>query len=339
MKMKRKIYRTAAQFRIKPTHIKRIQNGVYKVATKKGRKYCLKQIRCSTPHLKWIDRSLRRLTRRGFKRFAWRHPHTASGKKLFIKYSKNIHPFILTPWIRGRWPSPTSLRDMAKCGKTLAKFHRCGRKLPKVKSSARFNMIGHWPNIFQECLDRLQSRVAKAERRDGTGLDSFLQKNGSEMIHYAKESIRMLQESKYEKACRKARKKCTLCHGDGGPTNFIKTSKGLYLIDFETLRCDLRAYDLYRVIYNSCKDHDWNVEIAEAILAGYHSVSKLKKTDIDLLNAWLRFPYRMSRSIDKYDKSSSVQKEIIFSDIKGYLRECRRITVFLQQLDRKGKYR
>lgn len=338
MKANRKLFRTANRFGIDAKHIKRIQNGVYHLTTKDGQQYCIKKIRCSVVSLKWIDRTLQKLMKNGYNQISWRKPNTVEGKKLFIKTSKFKRPYVLAPWISGRWPSPTSLQDMVKCGEVLAKFHLSGQKLPKYKSGA-VNMVGEWPKLFRGYLDRLQLKAAKAERNGhGTDLDSFLQTNGSEIIQYAKEGIQILQSSDYKRVCLEARKSCTLCHGDGGPTNFIQTAKGMYLIDFETLRYDLRAYDLFRVIYNSCKDHDWKVEIAEAILDGYHSVSKLTQTDIDLLSAWLRFPRKICKALDSYGRLNRRQKAVRLSNIKQYFQEDRRITVFLQQLNAKGKY-
>src|SRR5690606_8894417 len=104
-----------------------------------------------------------------------------------------------------------------------------------------------------------------------------------------------------------------LCHGDGGPTNFIMNAKGTYLIDFETLRLDLRSYDLYRVIHNSCKDHRWDFEIARAILDGYQSVSKLNETDFRLLKVWTYFPREVFKLLSRYDRSrnrTDIEKEL-----------------------------
>ncbi|WP_237712515.1 hypothetical protein [Paenibacillus elgii] len=105
-------------------------------------------------------------------------------------------------------------------------------------------------------------------------------------------------------------------------------AKGTYLLDFETLHVDLRAYDLYRVIYNSCKDHQWDFKIAEAILNGYRQVAKLSKTDYKLIRIWLRFPLSTYLVLSPFKRFPLTEKWLQWA-----LSSERRIGPFLQKLD------
>jgi CotS family spore coat protein len=315
----------AEKFGIKVKQIKFVQSGVYRITSTKHKQYCLKHMSYSAARLRWIDRSLQKIARNGFPLIAWRRPNTNAGQMQFVKLSKPFSYYVLAPWLSGRWPSPTSLKDMYNCGEVLAKFHKSSKNFPKIKSGA-LNMIGKWPSIFYGYLILLETKVKNAQvNRYGKSLNNFLITNGDEIIQRANEAIQILNMSAYKQACGKGNVQSVLCHGDGGPTNFIITSQGTYLIDFETLRYDLRAYDLFRVIYNSCKDLQWKFSIAEAILDGYQSESSLK--------AWLRFPRRTCRRLESYNQSSPTKKTAITKELNDFLIEDRMITSFLKKMD------
>jgi Ser/Thr protein kinase RdoA (MazF antagonist) len=84
----------------------------------------------------------------------------------------------------------------------------------------------------------------------------------------------------------------------------VLTKNGPAFIDLETLRVDLRVYDLFRLIRLAFKKNRWNPGIARAILNGYHSEAPLKPYEYDLLGVWFEFPYKVCKLLGKYDKSS-----------------------------------
>ncbi|WP_076120406.1 phosphotransferase [Paenibacillus odorifer] len=143
--------------------------------------------------------------------------------------------------------------------------------------------------------------------------------------------MRELRVGSYRSICRKTRP--TLCHGDFGLTNVIRTRKGHSLIDFETLRLDLRAYDLNRAIYNFCQCHNWNFSVAQSFLDGYRTIFKLKREDYEMLRVLLRFPRGICRLIDNYDKRTPKVKRKVELDFPRILSHERQRTAFLRKLD------
>ncbi|HEX7057188.1 MAG TPA: phosphotransferase [Bacilli bacterium] len=311
--------------------MKIVQKGVYRIVTPEGNEYCLKRMPYPPVQLRWIDKTLQQMRLTGAIRIGWRNPHEKSGKRLFVKWRRESPPFVLIPWLKGVWPSPHSNRQMKDCGTLLAKFHQAGKKI-KIATPGRQNMMGKWPSYLREEQNKLRNAVYKANRNGfHSPLDRLLQKHGSEILQMAGASIRALRNSNYKSLCRNTQ--ATLCHGDCGPTNLIRTGKGMYLIDFETLRLDLRAYDLYRLIFNSCKDHNWNFAIAKAILDGYQKVCKLNRSDFQLLKILLRFPRGMCKLIQHYDKKSPKEKLQVERDFPKVLAHERRRSAFLKKLD------
>jgi len=325
------VVKLAKQFGINVRKTKRIIKGVYRIEASNGKSFALKSMAYSSAQIRWMDNSLQGLRRAGFTQLSWRNPSDTEGKKLFVRSSGT--PYILTPWIQGRWPSPQSREDMRTCGVTLAHFHRTGLIAPSKNSV--MNMIGMWPaelHIKHKTLARHINLSRKSHHLND--LHSVLRAYGAELLDYSRQAQVILQKSLYSQECKKAEQLCHLCHGDGGPTNFILNPNGSFLIDFETLRIDLRAYDLYRVIYNSCKDHEWKYSIAQAILDGYHSISRLNATDLELTKAWLRFPRTTVLLLNKYHRSSSLEiKSWIAQQVPAALKSERRVTAFLKELD------
>ncbi|WP_256757723.1 phosphotransferase [Cohnella sp. WQ 127256] len=314
----------AERFGIKVRGIIKIRNGIYRVNTSKGKSYSLKRMSKRLSRLRWIDRVLLRVRNSG-PRLAWRNPQTSEGRKPYV-FSNKGDPYVLTRWISGRIPSPRSLSDMRSCGVALARFHVAGRAALKGKFAN--SMIGTWHSTFINRHRDLQRKIAKAKRNGySPPISRFLQQHGLEVLHYSNQARALLRNSGYRSYCNRALQTGVLTHGDGGPSNFILNAEGTHLIDFETLCVDLRAYDLYRVIFNSCKDYHWDFAIAKAILNGYRQVAKIRKTDYDLIQVWLRFPQTTCLVL-----SSSDRFPLNKSWLQWALASERRIGSFLQQL-------
>ncbi|GIP33361.1 hypothetical protein J2TS4_25710 [Paenibacillus sp. J2TS4] len=234
---------------------------------------------------------------------------------------------MLTPWISGRMPSPRSLSDMRACGVALGRFHSAGRAA--LQGKIAYSSIKTWHSTLQYRHRYLQKKIAQAKRYGfSQAINRLLQQHGSEILHYSNEAKAMLRNSKYRSYCHRAQQTGVLTHGDGGPSNFILNANGTYLIDFETLQVNLRAYDLYRVIYNSCKDHQWNFAIAKAILTGYRQVAKLRKPDYELIRVWLRFPFTTFLVLSPFDRFPLNKNWLQWA-----LESERKIGPFLQKLD------
>lgn len=321
-----------AQFGVRALRTTFVQKGVYRIVLANRRSYCLKRMPCSLSRMRWIDKTLLAAKKNGYSRIAWRDPLTSQGKRPFLKMNRNSF-YIFTPWIQGRWPTVHSRKDMRACGVALAHFHRAGQ-MQSSKAGA-LNMTGKWTAVLAKQHLFLQKFVHNAGRNGPLRvMDRYLNQYGNEILDYSKESRRLLRQSDYAAISRAHRSKSQLCHGDGGPTNFLINEKGVHLIDFETLRIDLRAYDLYRVIYNSCKDHKWNFNIARPFLDGYQSVSKLSNNDFSLLKVWLRFPQTVHLILRTFNHKNLRDKA---AAERGFLRAIqneRRISPFLKKLDK-----
>ncbi|MBB6735645.1 phosphotransferase [Cohnella zeiphila] len=308
---------------------KKIRKGIYRIAAANGKTYSLKRMPKRVTRLRWIDRVLLKVRQKGLL-VAWRDPQTPEGRKPYAVSPKG-ELFVLTPWISGRKPSPRSLIDMRACGIALARFHKAGRA--GLKGKFAYSAIGTWPSTLRTRERFIKKKIVKAKRNGfRLPISRFLQQNGPEILRYASMAKSLLGTSGYQSYRRNPRKTAVLCHGDGGPSNFILNKKGTYLIDFETLHVDLRAYDLYRVIYNSCKDYQWDFSIAKAILDGYRQVSRLKRSDYRLIEVWLRFPLTTYLVLSPFKRFPLTK-----SWLQWALKSERRIGPFLKKMNNYAK--
>ncbi|KIL35648.1 hypothetical protein SD71_12165 [Cohnella kolymensis] len=337
MSDRKKVLRIVRGFRLRPLRIIPIKKGVYRVVLRKGRKYSLKRMPVTAKRLRWMDRSLRCVRRHGFTRIAWRNPQAKAGRRLFVKKRSGGAPYVLVPWINGRWPSVHSRRHMRACGAALARFHQAGRP-DRLKRRGAVNKVGQWPEELRARHSLIAKMVRRASRKKNKlSMDRSLSKHGEEILGFSNQARKLLRERGYRKICRTGSHLTCLCHGDGGPSNFIINSRGTHLIDFETLRIDLRAYDLYRVIYNSCKDHSWKFSIARNILNGYQTVTKLTEEDFAMLSTLLRFPRTTYLLLNRYRRSNRRVKKLIAKQFYRTLSAERKIAAFLKKLDRYSK--
>ncbi|MBM7094985.1 phosphotransferase [Bacillus sp. H-16] len=333
MKHSTLLNRLSNQFKIHVSKSHRIVSGVYKVRLTNGSVYALKSMPYPISKIKWIDRTLNQLRKSGFSKVSWRHPSKKNEKVLYARAASKRVPYILTPWVKGRWASPYSKKDMIASGKILAEFHLHAASIKPSEKGAN-NRIGSWPSELEEKYLKLNKHIQLAAAGGYKNiLDSHFRTHGEEIKKYAHQSLRLLEKSSYQTACKEALRKNPLCHGDGGPGNIIITKTGPCLIDFETLCIDLRSYDLYRVIFNSCHQHNWDFTSAKHILDGYQSVTSLKKRDFELLKVLLRFPRTTALVLNKYHRSRLKRKKRVAKKLLQTIHAERKVTSFIHQLD------
>jgi CotS family spore coat protein len=322
-------------FKVKIKHMRIVKSGVYRLISTDGKQHCLKKMSYTLRRLRWMDQVLRSIRRQGFYNIAWRNPHEQTGKHLYARRPRGGTPYILTPWIKGRSPSPASRKDIKACAAALARFHLAGRKALLPRSGA-LNMLRKWPSLLQAREELLKKQINKAKRNGhGSPMDRLLQVHGDSLLQRSQEALRILRRSNYKAVCKKAANTGALCHGDSGPKNFVLTSSGTYMIDFETLRFDLRAYDLFRMIRLSCKNKGWKLSTARSVLDGYQSVSKLERSDIELIKVWLQFPNKAFKLLSRYDRSKAEGKRKIEQSLKKVIADEQHIISFLEKL---GQY-
>src|SRR5690606_30518296 len=120
------VRRLTKKFGIQVRHAQIIQDGVYRITTLQGKSYSLKRMSYPPTRIRWIDTTLNRMRKQDHRiKIGWPNSKSRSEKKLlFTLPCKGCPPFMLIPWIKGKWPSPHSIQQMKACGTLMARFHQ-----------------------------------------------------------------------------------------------------------------------------------------------------------------------------------------------------------------------
>ncbi|WP_219639477.1 phosphotransferase [Cohnella sp. CFH 77786] len=329
----RTIERLARSFHVRVASSRKIKSGVRMLVAPNGKAYALKRMRCPASRLRWMDRALR-MTRRGFPAIAWRDPNGRDGRLLSARFGGRGAAYVLTPWIRGREPSPRSEQDLRACAAALARFHAAGSEAA-LSESGGYSLLGKWPSLLKGRSALIAKWVRRAKRGELRGtLGDWLRRHGDDLLRRAEEALALLKRSPYRELCESSSGSRALCHGDSGPKNFVLTREGPYLIDFETLRLDLRAYDLYRLIRLACKSGGWRYETAKTVLDGYQRVSRLKSSEFDMIKVWLLFPNKAYKILSRLDGPKVRNPRRFAGTLQAAASSERGLTSFLQDWDR-----
>ncbi|MGO0061421.1 phosphotransferase [Brevibacillus fluminis] len=326
------VVRLARHFQLKVAASEQVKAGVYRVTAQNGKTYCIKRLKYEADEVIWIDRLLRKLKRKGYSNICWRDPDEAHHKLIHMKSAGAKEHYVITPWIDGQMPDPRDHEDMRTCARELAAFHQAARGISLAACAAR-EWLGKWPEQFLLYRQMITKYVKKAERgRLSEGLADFFQEHGKNIVHDADVAIEMLAKSRYADLCQQAKEVKTYCHADCGPKNMVISKTGPILIDFETIRMDLRIYDIYRLIRLANKSNDWDFSIAQTILEGYESVERIAKEEYALLAAWLLFPHKTYRILRKYNTRTDEGKRELEQSLQQEQRARANVTGFLQKL-------
>ena len=323
--------RIARRFGVEVQEIERIKSGVYRLVSTDNHAYCLKRMRYSKARILWMDATMKQLRQQGFTAIAWRDPTSSVGKRLIVKPAGQA-PYILTPWLSGQEPHPQSPRDLAVCAQLLARFHQAGRWID-TNQKGKLQAVGTWPKLFRTRAELLTSYIEQAMHNECTPpLNLLLRRHGDHLLERADIAQQRLLESDYATLCKRKGPHITFCHGDSGPKNFVLTDQGAAMIDFETLRHDLRVYDLYRMIRLACRHRGWPFASARAVLDGYQTVSQLDREEIELLGTWFLFPHKPARILAQYDRARASHREALVRKLEITLADEANLPAFLQDL-------
>lgn len=322
------------RFNVRTEAVTRLRDGVYRIQDRDKKPYALKRMPIDALQLRWIDATLVEMRNVGFTGLAWRDPGHAGGDIPFVRDERGRR-WILTPWIEGRPPDPRRIDAMSRCAVELAHFHRVGRTVVKRGGStpARVDHLGTWQVLAANCEWRLERQIRHVASLGPPLTAALLRARADELTAQAQRARRLLQGASYRSLCRDAQKSGSLCHGDCGGGNFLITSAGVILIDFETLRQDLRVFDLFRLLRLTGKQNGWDSEIAAAILQAYGETDEaLRPEEWSLLEGWLRLPLKAVRLLTRTNHPTAKDDALLSHRLKQALADTALVDRMLPEL-------
>ena len=321
----------AAAWGIRPTRAALLRDGVYRVETQRG-PYCLKRVRQSPGVVKFIQDALDHLDAQGFHRIS-RFIPTANGLSGLAKAGCT---WVLVEWILGRSPDVTDREDLRQSALTLAQFHRAARGFRPRSGSIPQDFLGTWPATFQQVQHGIRRATSEAFLEAHAFLAGPLSANADWLCRQTDKALGLLAGSEYRRLIAARRAEKGFCHGDSGGGNFVIAPDGrALLIDFETLRYELRVYDLFRLIRRSLKRNGWRADTASWIMESYGRENPVAAAELPLLLACLYLPIKFNRLISRCTVlADGPERDVALLKLNKYLGRREEIDRFLNDFGR-----
>ncbi|MDP2872411.1 MAG: phosphotransferase [Bacillota bacterium] len=288
------------QWPVDVTDVKAV-GDVYSVAGV-GRRYVLKPINKGMRRARFIC-SLTEYLGRGADPLTPGLIRTRVGKLLTTE-SRRRH-WILCEWIPGRTCDWADLGDAARCAAALARFHTQARDychLPHERPQAYWD---RWPTRLLRRYEALRGFCAAAERAVQAGgapyFDRMVAAQSARQLARAQDAMRVLAASPYRSLCAEYRRRGQVIHGDPAGRNFVATENGMVrIIDLESIRQDLPALDIAKLLRRVLKSHGWRTDVAMAVLSAYADAGGLDPSMLPVVYAFIAYPMKFSYDVRRY---------------------------------------
>ncbi|MFD0694208.1 phosphotransferase [Paenibacillus sp. GCM10027628] len=260
------------------------KNVVYRATTDKG-KFLIKPLNTRMQN-KYLTKEqqavklfsfIRKLRKRHYPNFpGWL---TTSSGKYYV--NKNGKPYYMTEWINGR-SIQIDAKDYEALGKALATLHTiCKDRLPPMSPFTRqqINLFKREERLFRLRLKNVQKKRSSAKR--------WFEKHGNRCIELANEAWRIIETHDVRRILSHEKNHPALIHGDVTIPNIVINEKGLFLIDWDSLRMGSTYYELAKTLSNTTY---YNPDLLSAMLRAYEEVKPLKPAERLLISALFRLP-------------------------------------------------
>lgn len=213
--------------------------------------------------------------------------------------------WVLSEWVHGRVADWEHLDDVLRSAESLAAFHQAARGYRRRPNERPKAYWGVWPERLAQRTETMRRYFALARERisggNGTRFDRLALKAADRQLAYAEECLQILAGSQYEAMCDRYRSVGQVVHNDPAGRNFVCTEYGtVRIIDLETIRQDLPATDIGKLLRRVLKKHRWDSGVASVVLSRYRSVSRLENEMLPLIYVFLAFPTKICRDLRRY---------------------------------------
>jgi len=210
----------------------------------------------------------------------------------FVKYKKNI--FFLTEWIEGSECDLTNIDEAVNCTKLLAQFHNISNMIDHNKMDIP-RILNNWPKVFASTLNNFEKfkRIIDGKRIKNE-FDILFFGNLENFYNMGMSAIDILNKSQYYKSQKLANDNKMICHNSFYYQNIIKKDGEYFIIDLDSITIDLQVSDLGKLIRRLMfkKAYGWNFYFAKVLIEAYNSVKVLEKQDLEIILAFIIFPYK-----------------------------------------------
>jgi len=221
---------------------------------------------------------------------------TQSGKEYSEDSSGNC--YVLSEAVQGTTPTYETA-DLLMIMKELGRFHIASRGFQSNFTTNEREHLGRWEQSYVRYIERLESYKGMAKNSNNEFEKLYLL-HADRFIDQGKEALKWIQSRYYTNWINKVAVQKNLCHQDFAAANLIKTSKGLFVIDMDSLTYDLPARDIRKIFNKVMKKNGWNISRAALMLRAYREAHPLSEEECQIVYADLMFPHLFYGLSSKY---------------------------------------
>lgn len=221
---------------------------------------------------------------------------TRTGKEYSEDSSGNC--YVLSEAVQGTSPTYETA-DLLMIMKELGRFHLASRGFQSNYTTNEREHLGGWGQSYERYIERLESFKGMA-KSSSNEFEKLYLLHADRFINQGKEALKWIESRYYTNWVNKVALQKNLCHQDFAAANLIKTSKGLAVIDMDSLTYDLPARDIRKIFNKVMKRNGWNISRAALMLRGYREVHPLSDDECQIVYADLMFPHLFYGLSSKY---------------------------------------
>lgn len=219
--------------------------------------------------------------------------------------------YVLKHWFQGRECDVRKPGEVLAASGNLAKLHILMRNREIGGRAGR-----QW-ELPQEC--RRHNKELKKVRRfiRGTVAKSnfeyaFLE-CFEQMLEWAQAGADALEDAKYEMLFQHCMEQGCLVHGEynyhnvlmiQGDHNYKKENYRIATTNFEKMRADIQAEDLYYFLRKVMEKHGWKIRLGDSIINTYSAIRPLEDDELEYVCARLIYPEKFWKTADSYYRSN-----------------------------------
>lgn len=261
--------------------------GAWRLVTDRGVR-CLHLVKYSEARLLFIHSVMEHLAAKGLR--VWLRMIRNRHGQAFTVLESGLGLY-LTDWLPGR-PCSLSRTDQAQdTARLLARLHIGAEGFQPLEGSVVPVAWGQWPaklkarlrdlQDFREAA-RLKGNKNKFARSYLTNIDYFMEQGSK--------ALTSLEGPEYDILVEKERETGVFCFRAIDSGQVIKQAGELVLSTYDYCICDLRVYDLARLLHKVGWSNHWDWGKTLSVLEAYEEIRRLSPEEKKVLLAWLTFP-------------------------------------------------
>lgn len=199
--------------------------------------------------------------------------------------------------INGREANHSLILDVKRSASTLARFHQAARGFPHF-----IPIAGNQPPILDKWEGRLEEfkQILKTIHTHGpqNRLEQIILRMSEDVLRDAAETIERSYKIQLIGEMNQAAKEGTLAHRDVASHNFLISERGTcYLIDLDTVACDLQLSDLVQFFGRILLLHGYSLYAFLEGIEAYNRINPLSDNQIWMIHQLLRYPDNFLREV------------------------------------------